>query len=41
MPQTFTPIDTYGSSDVKNRVKPGNTLGSNQYFYKTKCFQNN
>jgi len=35
MPQTFTPIDTYGSSDVKNRVKPGNTLGSNQYFYKT------
>ena len=35
MAQTFTPSATYGNSAVKNRVKPGGSLGSNQYFYIT------
>ena len=35
MSQTFAPSDTYGNSNVKNRVKPGGALGSNQYFYIT------
>ena len=26
---------SYGSRDAKNRVKPGGSLGSNQYFYTT------
>ena len=35
MAQTFSPSATYGNSAVKNRVKPGGSLGSNQYFYIT------
>ncbi len=35
MSQTFAPTATYGSNAVKNRVKIGGALGSNQYFYKT------
>ncbi len=35
MAQTFSPTDTYGSNAVKNRVRPGGTLGSNQYYYTT------
>ena len=35
MAQTFSPTATYGSNDVKNRVKPGGSLGSNQYYYTT------
>ena len=35
MSQTFSPTATYGSNAVKNRVKIGGALGSNQYFYKT------
>ena len=35
MSQTFSPSATYGNSAVKNRVKPGGDLGSNQYFYIT------
>ena len=35
MSQTFAPSDTYGNANVKNRVKPGGALGSNQYFYIT------
>ena len=35
MAQAFSPSATYGDSAVKNRVKPGGSLGSNQYFYIT------
>ena len=35
MSQTFAPSATYGDSAVKNRVKPGDSLGNNQYFYIT------
>ena len=35
MALTFAPTATYGSNAVKNRVKIGGALGSNQYFYKT------
>ena len=35
MAQTFAPSATYGSNAVKNRVKPGGSLGSNQYYYIT------
>jgi len=35
MSQTFSPTATYGSNDVKNRVRPGGSLGSNQYYYTT------
>ena len=35
MAQTFAPSATYGNSNIKNRVKPGGDLGSNQYFYIT------
>ena len=35
MAQTFAPTATYGSNAVKNRVRFGGALGSNQYFYKT------
>ena len=35
MSQTFAPSATYGDSAVKNRVKFGGALGSNQYFYIT------
>ena len=35
MAQTFSPSATYGNSATKNRVKPGGSLGSNQYFYIT------
>ena len=35
MSQTFAPSATYGSNAVKNRVKPGGSLGSNQYYYTT------
>ena len=32
---TATPQESYGSSAVKNRVRPGGDLGTNQYYYKT------
>ena len=35
MAQTFAPTATYGSNAVKNRVRMGGDLGTNQYFYKT------
>ena len=35
MSQVYSPTATYGSNAVKNRVKIGGALGSNQYFYKT------
>ena len=31
----YTPQTSYGSNAVSNRVKPGGSLGSNQYYYKT------
>jgi len=35
MSQTFAPSATYGSSAIKNRIRIGGELGSNQYFYIT------
>ena len=35
MAQTFSPTATYGSNSVKNRIRPGGSLGSNQYYYTT------
>ena len=35
MAQTFAPTATYGSNAVKNRIKFGGSLGTNQYFYVT------
>ncbi len=35
MAQTFAPTATYGSNAIKNRVKIGGALGTNQYFYVT------
>ena len=35
MAQTFAPTATYGSNAVKNRVRMGGALGTNQYFYQT------